>query len=152
MTDQVTGGLNHKMGQLLFQSPIQVFGELTQGKERDRHTGLERERERGETHYQCQEQEIREDSRESNPNPLQKPTKHPPLSARTRTREHPRKKRRPGRPRKKVLASLCPRYTPITKLNPSSSNPSREQSKQDFFDLYSSFSCKDFVFLDCYQS
>ena len=100
---EVSRGPIHKMALLSFQSPIQVFGELSQGRrerERDRAV-LERERE-GETHYQCQEQETREDSGESNPNPLQKPTKLPPPSARTREAgEHPSrgKNRRKKKPR-----------------------------------------------------
>jgi hypothetical protein len=58
---------------------------------------LKREREREETHYQCQEQETREDSREYNPNPLQKPTIPSPPSARTRSGEHPRGKKQEGK-------------------------------------------------------
>lgn len=132
---QVNGGPNHKMALPLFQSPIQVFlGELAHWRER--------ERERGETHYQCQEQETREDSREYNPNPLQKPTIPSPPSARTRSGEHPRGKKQEGEKeaqkdqltKQKGGIFVSPRHR-RSQTKARSSGPSQAYSSRDFFDL-----------------
>jgi len=121
---------------------------LAQGGERQAHR-VERERGRPITNAKNKKSE------RTVANPIRIPSQKPPNSLPYLQEQEQesilgKKKKEAKKDQEKGTSIVVPQIHPITKLNPSSSNPYREQSKQDFFDLYSSFSCKDFVFLDCY--